>query len=208
MTREEELAIIRRVQNGDTQAFEQLVLAHEKEVFNLARRELRNYHDAEDVTSEVFVKVFVNIKKFRGDSQFSTWIHRITLNLCKDKYRSQARHPEVSLVRRDEDDEEDPKEIEVEDVAQSPEVLYEKKLVYEALQDGLRQLSDEHRRILLLREIHGLSYEEIGEKLDLEIGTVKSRIFRARKKLVDYLTKTGNIPDWLASHSTKGGDVR
>ena len=106
-----------------------------------------------------------------------------------------------------EDDDGETLQLDIADESQSPERLLEQKLTREAVRRGLQELPEEQRHILLLREIQGLSYEEIGEAMDLEAGTVKSRIFRARKKLCSFLLRDGNIPDSIASRSPRGSDV-
>ena len=205
MTREEELTIIRRVQDGDPNAFELLVTAYEKNVYNVALQMTGNREDAQDMTQEAFIKAYNSLSGFRGDSRFSSWLYRIVSNVCLDYKRKQSRRPASSLTV--EDDEGEEQQLDVADESQSPEALLERKLTREAVRKGLRQLPDEQRQILLLREIQGLSYEEIGEVMDLEAGTVKSRIFRARKKLCALLLEDGNIPDSYASGKVRGSDV-
>lgn len=203
MTREEELRLVRRVQNGEAEAFEELVRAHEKTVYNLALRLVGNPQDAEDMAQEAFLKVYRSLPEFRGESKFSVWLYRIVSNVCLDHLRRQGRRPASSLTTEDEDGEE--QQWDVPDESQSPERLLEQKLTREAVQRGLETLPEDQRQILLLREIRGMSYEEIGQTLDLEPGTVKSRIFRARKKLVAWLLADGNIPDAYASKGTRKG---
>lgn len=203
MTREEELAIIRRVQKGDVNAFEALVRAYEKNVYNLALRMMGNAQDAEDMAQEAFLKAYNSLPGFRGDSKFSVWLYRIVSNVCLDQLRKKSKRPTVSLSMEDEDGEET--QLDLPDTAQSPEEMLEKKLTREAVRRGLAQLPEDARQILLLREIQGLSYEEIGETLGLEAGTVKSRIFRARKRLCAFLLEDGNIPDSFASSKQRGG---
>ena len=202
MTREEELAVIRRVQKGDVNAFEALVRAYEKNVYNLALRMMGNAQDAEDMAQEAFLKAYNSLPGFRGDSKFSVWLYRIVSNVCLDQLRKKSKRPTVSLSMEDEDGEET--QLDLPDTAQSPEELLEKKLTREAVRRGLAQLPEDARQILLLREIQGLSYEEIGEALGLEPGTVKSRIFRARKRLCAFLLEDGNIPDSFASSKQRG----
>ena len=197
MTKEQELAAIRRVQRGDVNAFEPLMAAYEKNVYNLALRMTGNAQDAEDMTQEAFLKAYSSLDSFRGDSKFSVWLYRIVSNVCLDHLRRKNRRPAVSLSM--EDDEGEDVQLDLPDSSQSPEELLEKKLTREAVQRGLAQLPEDARQILLLREIQGLSYEEIGEALHLEAGTVKSRIFRARKKLCAFLLEDGNIPDSFTS---------
>ncbi|MBQ9249469.1 MAG: sigma-70 family RNA polymerase sigma factor [Oscillospiraceae bacterium] len=203
MTREQEAAVIRRVLDGDVNAFEDLVAAYEKNVYNLALRMTGNAQDAEDMAQEAFIKAYNSLPSFRGDSKFSVWLYRIVSNVCLDFLRKQNRRPASSLSQEDEDGEET--QMDIPDESQSPEQLLERSLTQEAVQRGLQSLSEEQRQILLLREIQGLSYEEIAETLDLEAGTVKSRIFRARKKLCAFLIADGNIPDSFASSKQGGG---
>lgn len=203
MTREEELALVQRVQSGELDAFEDLVRAHEKTVYNLALRMTGNPQDAEDMAQEAFLKAYRSLPDFRGESKFSVWLYRIVSNVCLDHLRKQSRRTASSLTREDEDGEE--QQLEVPDESQSPERLLEQKLTREAVQRGLAELPEEQRQILLLREIRGMSYEEIAETLGLEAGTVKSRIFRARKKLSAFLLQDGNIPEEFTSNRTRGG---
>jgi len=205
LTREQELTVIRRVQRGDTDAFEVLVAAYEKNVFNVALQMTGNREDAQDMTQEAFLKAYSSLSSFRGDSKFSSWLYRIVSNVCLDFKRRQGRRPSSSLTV--EDDEGENIQLDIADESQSPEALLERKMTREAVRAGLQQLPDEQRQILLLREIQGLSYEEIGEAMGLEAGTVKSRIFRARKKLCAFLLKDGNIPDSISSSKSRGSDV-
>lgn len=203
MTKDEELAVIRKVQDGDVNAFEDLVAAYEKNVYNLALRMTGNPEDAEDMAQEAFLKAYNSLSAFRGDSKFSVWLYRIVSNVCLDYLRKKNKRGTVSLSVEDDDGEDT--QLDLPDLSQSPEEVLEKKLTREAVQRGLAALPPDARQILLLREVQGLSYDEIGEVLGLEIGTVKSRIFRARKKLVAFLLQDGNIPDAYTSSSSKGG---
>ena len=203
MTREQELAVIRRVQRGDANAFEYLVAAYEKNVYNLALRMTGSPEDAEDMAQEAFLKAYSSLGSFRGDSKFSVWLYRIVSNVCLDFLRRQKKRQSFSLSMEDDDGEQT--ELELPDLSCLPEEELEKKLTRDAVHRGLAQLPEDARQILLLREIQGLSYEEIGETLGLEPGTVKSRIFRARKKLCAFLLADGNIPDAFSSSSSRGG---
>lgn len=205
MTRENEILIIQRVQAGDVNAFELLVREYEKNVYNLALRMVKNPDDASDMTQEAFIKAYNSLSSFRGDSKFSVWLYRIVSNVCLDYLRSVSRHPAVSLsVENDEGEE---TELDIPDDSRSPEELLERKLTRESVRRGLEALPEDYRQILLLREIQGLSYDEISEILSLELGTVKSRIFRARKKLCEFLLRDGNIPAALASSISGGGET-
>lgn len=195
---------MRRVLEGDVNAFEDLVTEHEKGVYAIAQRMTGNAEDAADMTQETFIKAYNSLSSFRGDSKFSVWLYRIATNVCLDFLRSRSRKPTVSLSVEDDDGEET--QMDIADESQSPEQLLERGLTRDAVRRGLKSLSPEYRQILLLREIQGLSYEEIAEALALEVGTVKSRIFRARKRLCAFLLQDGNIPDFSASGKMEGGE--
>jgi RNA polymerase sigma factor (sigma-70 family) len=200
MTREEEREIIRRVKGGDVDAFEALVLANQKQVYTLAFKMLGNEQDANDVSQEAFLKAYRALDSFREDSKFSVWLYRLTSNLCIDFLRSRSRRQAISLSVLDADGEE--KELDIPDEHFSPQELLERSEIRQAVRDGLAKLPEDYRQILLLREIDGLSYAEIGQALSLEEGTVKSRIFRARKKLCSILIQNGNISESISSEKT------
>lgn len=204
MTREEELEIILKVRSGDTEAFEALVLEHQNKVYSLALRMVGNEEDARDMAQEAFIRAFSSLTGFRGDSKFSVWLYRLTSNICIDFLRSRAKKRTVSMTWTD-DEGDDAGELEIPDERFSPEEQFDRTSIRESVQRGLDSLSPQYREILVLREINGLSYEEIGRVLGIEEGTVKSRIFRARKKLCDFLLREGNIPEFGASNAPKGG---
>lgn len=194
--------IIRSVLRGNVNDFEKLVTAYEKNVYNIALRMVGDPEDAADMTQETFIKAYRALSSFRGDSKFSSWLYRIASNVCLDFLRSRSRHPQVSLSTVDEDDR---ATFELPDMRQNPEEQLMKKLGMEAVRRGLEQLPEQQRQILVLRELGGLSYAELAQTLGLEEGTVKSRIFRARKRLCALLLCDGNISDGAASVSGKGG---
>ena len=204
LTREEENRIVQKVLKGDVNAFETLVLAYEKNVYNIALRMTGNSEDASDMTQEAFIKAYNSLQSFRGDSKFSVWLYRIATNVCLDFLRSRSRKPTVSLSVEDNEGEE--VQLDVADESQSPELLLDRQMTRESVRRGLETLTPEYRQILLLREIQGLSYDEISQALGLEVGTVKSRIFRARKKLCAFLLKDGNIPEFASSVRSEGGE--
>ena len=205
MSEEQILAVIQRVLDGDANAFELIVREYEKGVYNVALRMTGSREDALDVSQEAFIKAYNSLRFFRGDSKFSVWLYRIVSNACLDFLRSRSRRAESSLSV--ENDEGETVETEIPDESLSPETLYERKLTRSALQRGLRALPEDQRKILLLRELQGFSYEEIGRILSIESGTVKSRIFRARKKLCEILAADGNISVPYASTRTGGGET-
>lgn len=202
MTEVSEKKIIEKVLGGDANAFEELVLKYEKTVYNLALRMVGDRDDAFDMTQEAFIKAYGSLSSFRGDSKFSVWIYRITTNVCLDFLRSKSRKQQVSLTVSDDDDED--AQLDIPDPSSTPEQQLIKKISMQSVEEGLKTLPDKQRQILVMRELGGMSYAEIGKALSLEEGTVKSRIFRARKRLCTFLLDSGNIPDSLASKGMKG----
>ena len=195
---------MRKVLEGDVNAFETLVVEYEKNVYAITQRMTGNAEDAADMTQETFIKAYNSLSSFRGDSKFSVWLYRIATNVCLDFLRSRSRKPTVSLSMEDDDGEE--MQLDIADESQSPEMLLERGLTRDAVRRGLNALPPDYKQILLLREIQGLSYDEISDVLDLEVGTVKSRIFRARKRLCAFLMEDGNIPEFSASGKMEGGE--
>ena len=165
MTREQEAAVIQSVLDGDVNAFETLVKEYEKNVYNLALRMTGNSEDAADMSQEAFIKAYNSLSSFRGDSKFSVWLYRIVSNVCLDYLRSRTRKPTVSLSTENDDGEE--VELDIADESQSPELLLDRSLTRDAVRRGLAALPPDHREILLLLEIQGLSYEEIAAALGL-----------------------------------------
>ena len=202
MTRDEEKILIRKAQRGDVSAFESLVTANEGFVYNLALRTLRNETDAEDAAQEVFIKAWTSLGSFRGDSKFSVWLYRICGNVCTDMLR--RRHDSLSLTLSDDD--EGDTEMDIADSAPTPHEALEKKERSAALQRALDALPEDYRKAILLREAGGMSYDEIAAALKIDIGTVKSRIFRARKKLCKILSADGNFFENYPSKHRKGGE--
>ncbi len=202
MTREEERRIIDAVLGGDVNAFEALVLENQKQVYNLALRMTGSEEDAFDISQDAFLRAYKSLDSFRGDSKFSVWLYRLTSNICIDYLRARDRRKTVSLQFEDEDDE--AQEFDIPDLRFSPDAVFEQKQLREAVSRALDALPADYRHILILREMNGLSYEEIADTLDLELGTVKSRIFRARKKLCSILLSDGNLSGLLPSNKAKG----
>ena len=203
MTEINEKEIIERVLGGDTEAFSELVTRYEKTVYNLALRMVGDRSDAADMAQEAFVKAWTNLPSYRDESRFSAWLYRITTNVCLDFLRHKSRRPQVSLSTSDDDEE---RQLDIPDPKSMPEELLMKKLGMEAVHRGLERLPPKHRQILVMRELGGLSYSEIAAQLSLEEGTVKSRIFRARKNLCAFLLGDGNIPDSIASNDREEAD--
>ena len=202
MTEVSEKKIIEKVLGGDANAFEELVLRYEKTVYNLALRMVGDRDDAFDMTQEAFIKAYGSLSSFRGDSKFSVWIYRITTNVCLDFLRSKSRKQQVSLTVSDDDED---AQLDIPDPKADPEQQLIKKISMQSVEEGLKTLPDKQRQILVMRELGGMSYAEIGKALSIEEGTVKSRIFRARKRLCIFLLDSGNIPVSIASKGMKGG---
>lgn len=191
MTAVEELAVIERVRSGETDAFEALVLENQKKVYNLALKMTGNENDALDISQEAFIKAFAGLKNFRGDSRFSVWLYRLTYNLSIDFIRKNQRTQVSSLTYIDDSGEY--ADYEIPDISCEPESEIEKKELREAIAKGIGELPDKHREILIMREITGMSYEDIAKTLGLSEGTVKSRLSRARHGLVVILNKYGTF---------------
>ena len=179
MTKDEEKGYIERVLAGDGSAYEPLVTENQTKVYRIALRILKNETDAEDAAQEAFLKAYTSLADFRGDSRFSVWLYRLTNNICIDMLRKNRRAVIVPLRTEDENGEE--AELPISDERYSPERLAERAADRDAVRSALASLPDDCREILALRESAGLSYDEIAAALSLEVGTVKSRLNRARK---------------------------
>ena len=178
----DELELIGRARNGDGDAFGTLMKRHESMIFNAVMGMVRNTEDARDITQDAFFKAYRSLKSFRGDCKFSSWVYRIAVNAAKDFLRSESRRPHISLDADTEDDdgEGQPMQIADDSPAADPQASAEASETQRIVRAALARLSDNHREILILRDIEGYSYEEIADMLGLELGTVKSRINRAR----------------------------
>ncbi|HJC12654.1 MAG TPA: sigma-70 family RNA polymerase sigma factor [Candidatus Agathobaculum intestinigallinarum] len=193
--------ILARARRGELDAFEELVRQYEKRVYAVALRSSGSPEDAADITQEVFLRAWRSIESFRGDSGFSTWLFRITMNLCVDHARHKNAQPQTQPLVVGEEDAERP----IPDPAPTPEEHLENSELGRELAAALDEVSEEHRRIVLLRDVSGLSYTEIAEVLEISEGTVKSRLSRARIALRTILLRRGNLLPSAASNHTKGG---
>jgi len=191
VTREEERGVIQRVLVGETECFEVLVRSNQRRVYNLCLRMTGNAEDAEDLAQESFIRAYQNLESFKGESGFGPWLYRLASNICIDHLRREKRREKGSLTYLD--DSGAAQEIEVPDERFTPEVLFERRQAEEQVRQGLDNLTTEHRTILVLRELNGLCYDEIGSALGLSVGTVKSRISRARLALSKILLQEGNF---------------
>ena len=199
-----------RARDGDQDAFEQLVRDNEKRIYTLALRMTGSREDALDLAQDAFFQAWKALPTFQGESSFATWIYRLTTNLCIDYIRRQQRRREtVSAVSLDDSDSPFPEPA---DPGQDPHRALEQTELRRAVERGLQALPEAQRQVLVLRELSGLSYQEIGERLDLDLGTVKSRIARARLALRKILLQDGNFFGTPASNPSereeKGGARR
>lgn len=186
---EEDAALVRAVQTGDKIAFDTLVLKHKDKLFNMVYWFLGDYQEANDCAQETFIKVFKSIKTFRFESAFSTWLYRIAVNTCKNRLKSSAfrwKQKTVSLENPG-GAEGDGASLEIQDNAPSPVIELEKKEKLMRIQKAIDSLPQQQKRVIVLRDIQGLSYDEIADITGLNLGTVKSRIARGRLALRNQL---------------------
>ena len=174
---------------GDQEAFERLVRAYEKRVFALTLRMCGNAEDAAEAAQEAFLAVWQGLKFFRGEASFSTWLYRLASNACVDLLRREGRHRAAAGPSLNDEE----LDLAAADPAPTPQEAAERAELRQQIEAGLQQLSLEYRQVLVLREMHQLSYEEIGQTLNLDPGTVKSRISRRRKRLRKILLENGNF---------------
>lgn len=198
-----EKELVRLAKAGEQQAFSDLVSAYEGKIYNLALRYMGNREDALDASQEVFLRMYRFLSGFQEDSSVSTWLYRICVNVCKDLLAKRARRNEQPLEYGEEGKEHC--ETEISDARYEPAQLAESREMQRVLREAIDQLPVSQREMILLRDIRGLSYEEIGQVLSLEEGTVKSRLFRARAQLRKKLLQNGNIFDPSPSKEQKGG---
>ena len=189
----EDAVLVERAQDGDREAFGQLVERYQEKVYSICYGKLKDEQDAMDVSQDVFVKVFRYLENFNRESSFYTWLYRIAVNTSIDFLRKQSRQAQVDYddtIKRDED-------VEGNDLLMpsrlgiNPDKAFGRKELREKMLEALESLSEKHRTILNLREVEGLSYKELAEVLDISKGTVMSRLYHARQyfqeALEDYL---------------------
>ncbi|WP_283744545.1 RNA polymerase sigma factor RpoE [Sideroxydans sp. CL21] len=184
--REVDQQLVERAQRGDKHAFELLVAKYQRRLGRLISRFVRNAAEAEDVTQDAFIKAYRALPSFRGDSAFYTWLYRIGINTAKNHLVAQGRRAPTSTPF-DADEAEDFEDAALLHEVATPENELMSKQVVEVVNSSLQELPDDLRTALTLREIEGLSYEEIAAVMDCPIGTVRSRIFRAREAIATNL---------------------
>lgn len=193
----DERELIARLQKRDEAAFEELIRQYEKKVYTLCFRMCGNSEDAEEAAQDAFLALWRGIDRFRQESTLSTWIYRLATNACIDTLRRRKKQSgSVSL-----DDEE--LFVDAVDTSPQPQETVEHREAQILLQEGLSALPEEYRKVLILREIEGLSYTEIAESASIELGTVKSRISRGRSLLRNFLSGNGNFFEIASSKVTE-----
>ena len=172
--------LVKRAKKGDSRAFDLLVLKYQGRVAQLVGRYISNYAEVEDVTQEAFIKAYRALPNFRGDSAFYTWLYRIAANAAKNHLVARGRRPSSDLALDDSESSEVPGRLRDNE---SPDEIIMGQELETLISATIERLPSELRAALTLREFEGLSYEEIAEVLDCPIGTVRSRIFRAREAI-------------------------
>jgi RNA polymerase sigma-70 factor (ECF subfamily) len=165
---------VKRVQRGDTQSFEILVRRHQKTTFNLIYRFLGDYDEATETAQEVFLSAYRSIQQFRGDANFATWLYRIAFNHASSRRKSLNSKLQRHVALEDEV---------VADCSADPETSAERREIQQCVQQALNSLDRDDAQIILLRDLQDVRYEDIAETLDVPVGTVKSRLHRARQAL-------------------------
>jgi RNA polymerase sigma-70 factor (ECF subfamily) len=186
--------VIESCKAGDEKAFAEIVFHYQKKVFNIAYRMLGNLEEAKDLAQEVFISVFESIKDLKEEIKFDAWLTQITLNHCRNRWKYLKRRQYFNSDSLD-----DPIETEngnmpraIVDPSDNPETLYEKKTIQQFIQRGLLKLKGDQRELLVLRDLQGFSYEEMGELLGLPEGTIKSKLHRARMDLKEVLERSAH----------------
>lgn len=185
MTKSADQLLVERVQRGDKAAFDMLVLKYQHKIVKLVSRYVYEPAEALDITQETFIKAYRALPKFRGDSAFYTWLYRIAINTAKNHLVAEGRRPVDQQV-----DLQDPEQYDMnarlKDVA-TPESMLLTDEIQETVEGAIEELPEELRTAIVLRELEGMSYEEIAAAMDCPVGTVRSRIFRAREAIANRL---------------------
>jgi RNA polymerase sigma-70 factor (ECF subfamily) len=188
---DEDTEMVSLSKKGDTDAFEILVNKYQKKMLNIAYRMIGNYDDACEIVQDAFVSAFKNMKHFRQESKFSTWLYTIVVNLSKNRLKQLTVRGHREELTLDSSVNPDDRQLKKEPVSSEPSVLenIEKRETQKVVQGCINSLEDEFREVIVLRDIQGFSYEELSDMLKMKEGTVKSRLFRAREALKNCLKK-------------------
>lgn len=182
---EQDLELAHKAVKGDIEAFEQLVEIYQKKVYNIALKMIGNNEDAYELAQEAFIRMFKGISSFRGDCKFSTWVHKITVNVCLDEIKKRKRIITYEVSSQNDEA--------LQNIRDESPTLEEQTLEKERkseINKALHTLSNEHRAMIILRDIQGYSYSEIAQIMSIPEGTTKSRINRARITLANTLKKS------------------
>lgn len=177
---QDDTAVVEAFLGGEERAFQELVERYQTRLLNFIYRTIGDRERAEDLVQEVFIRVYRHLHRFDREKKFSTWVYTIASNLAKNELRNRSRNPLVlfQTMRSTWEDEERP--LQFEDTTARPDDLYRKRFLQELVEDTVAKLPEHHRQVFVLRELEGKSYEEIAEITDCNLGTVKSRLNRAR----------------------------
>lgn len=196
MTSSPEEEILKKACQGNTEAFEQIVISYEKPLYNLAFRFFSQPEDAMDVVQEVFLKIYQSLSSFRWESKFSTWVYRVCVNTCLDFLRKKSRFPSVSL-----DEplkwEDSSHERQLQDPGDDVSHIAEKREMAQRLMEIVEALDPHYRAIIILCDVEGYSYQETADILGVSIGTVKSRLHRARNLLRVIYNSEQKLPSFV-----------
>lgn len=190
--KERDKELIGRFVSGDEEAFDELVKLHSAKAYQIAFGLLGNKPDAEEIVQDAFVKVYRNLEKFRGDSSFTTWLYRIVTNLSRNKYHWRRRRGadiNVSMSNNYNSDEEISLDMEIPDRSLEPSRELENKEIGMSLTNAIRKLPEKLREVIILRHIEDMPYADMADLLKCELGTIKSRLSRAREQLKLELVK-------------------
>ncbi len=190
MVQYENQQLVQLVLDGDTQAFNDLVERHQSRAYNLCLRMLGDADAAADVAQDAFISAYKHLPSLRGE--FRPWLMRIVANGCRDVLRSKKRRPSVSLdLERDDDD---TPAMQIADTSDGPEAALMKSELQKTIAGALAEIPDDQREVIILSDIQGLSYQEIADMTGINIGTVKSRLNRARSRLRELLMAAELLP--------------
>ena len=185
---QDDSAVVSAFLNGEERAFQELVERYQTRLLNFIFRTIGDRERAEDLVQEVFIRVYRHIHRFDRSKKFSTWVYTIASNLAKNELRNRSRNPLVLFqtmkgAAREDDD----RPLQFEDTTARPDDLFRKRHLRELVEETVAQLPDHHRQVFVLRELEGKSYEEIAEITDCNLGTVKSRLNRARNAFAEII---------------------
>jgi RNA polymerase sigma-70 factor (ECF subfamily) len=187
---DEDREAVEKCLRGDREAFDLLVEKYYKKIYNLAYRFVGDTEEASDLAQEIFTAAYKNLKKFRGDAKFSTWLFQIATNRGKNRFKYLKRRGYfASKGHNDDDDDRDSAQRAIPDYSMNPETMLASKKIQRIVQQAIDDLDPDHKEIVILRDIEGFSYDEIAQMLNLPEGTTKSRLHRARMVVKEKLKK-------------------